>query len=531
MGEKSKGPAAMQDDNSIGFGRKVVIALALASVVLLFPHFKQTYEVMTAWADQSFYTRIMDVVGSGDARTALDFEYMGPSYIAAIAALKRMLGLDSIGAFVLLNRLCVALATSIPTAMSLSHDYRRNVLVALTFGAFVLSTPYIFMSSIPWSHFVYGLPATIFLIAVSLKQSWRTSAIAGLCVGVMATTRLFDTYVIAGLLVVAVLIDVAINRRIKWEQTGSFAAAFVVGYAAHFVVLGEFNIYQQYAGGMDHERFAGSTFRLGDLPVKLTQIFIDPCFYSVCSEVDYQKASMLVVQNDPTLSNWRMPFALQVPFYVAAVITGMLLLVRRPALLGHVFTDRPILIGLGSAIAIPIGYACYIMGGADQLKYGFSREIFTPTIFLMVCILILTGRDYLTRREKNWLVGGVVALSLVGLQIMPWAFGFPRIESTHIASMDAAETCDKDSCAVDVTYRNAAGDEITIPFDTLAYVEAECAGVGEPLISGVVDLDSYRYKKPQCADGYRIVAISTTTGVSRLARDKSTGGKIENGRQ
>lgn len=531
MRGKNEGAAAMQDDISIRFGHRVLIALVLVSVVLLFPHFKQTYEAMTVWADQSFYMRIMDAVGNGDARTALDFEYMGPSYIAAIAVLKRMLGLDSIGAFVLLNRLCVALAISVPTAMALSRDYRRNVLVGLTFGAFVLSTPYIFMSSIPWSHFVYGLPAAIFLIAIALKHSWRTAAVAGLCMGVMATTRLFDTYVIAGLLIVAALIDVAINRRIKWELVASFAVAFIAGYAAHFVVLGEFNIYHQYAGGMDHERFGSSTFRLNDLPVKLVQIFIDPCFYSVCSEVDYQKASMFVVQNDPTLSNWRMPFALQVPFYVAAVITGIFLLVRRPVLVGRVFADVPILIGLGSAIAIPVGYACYIMGGADQLKYGFSREIFTPTIFLMVCVLILTGRDYLTRQEKNWLVGGVVALSLGGLQIMPSAFGFPRIESTHIASMDAAETCDQDSCAVDVTYRNATGDEVTIPFDALAYLVAECAGGGEPLISGVVDLDSYRYKKPQCTDGYRIVAISTTTGISRLARDKSIGGKIETGRR
>lgn len=517
----------MQNDSLIGLGYRLVFALALASIVLLFPYFKQTYEAMTVWADQSFYMRIMDAVGRGDARTALDFEYMGPSYIAAIAALKRMLGLDSIGAFVVLNRLCVALAISIPTTMALSHDYRRNVLVALIFGAFTLSTPYIFMSSIPWSHFVYGLPAVIFLIAISPKQSWRTAALAGVCLGIMATTRLFDTYVVAGLLIVAALIDVAIKRRINWVLAGSFATAFITGYAAHFVVLGEFNIYHQYAGGMDHERFGDSTFRLDDLPVKLVQIFLDPCFYSVCSEVDYQKASMLVVQNDPALRNWRMPFALQVPFYVAAVITGILLLVRRPTLLGHVFTDRAVSIGLASAIAIPLGYACYIMGGADQLKYGFSREIFTPTIFLMVCILILTGRDYLTRREKNGLVGGVVALSLVGLQIMPWAFGFPRIESTHIASMDAAETCDKDLCAVDVTYRNSTGDEITIPFDTLAYLEAECAGGGEPLISGVVDLNTYRYKKPQCADGYRIVAISTTTGISRLARDRGIGGKIE----
>ncbi|CAN7678932.1 hypothetical protein [Mesorhizobium sp. LjNodule214] len=498
----------------------------LALVVLLFPHFKQTYEVMNGWADQSFYMRIMDTVGRGDARTALDFEYMGPSYIAAIAVLKRLFGLDSIGAFVLLNRLCVALAIATPTALALSHDYRRNVLVAATFVAFVLSTPYLFMSSIPWSHFVYGLPAAIFLIAMSLKQTWRTAALAGVCLGVMATTRLFDTYVIAGLLIVAALIDVAIDRRIKWDLAAAFAGAFVAGYAAHFFVLGQFNIYQQYAGGMAHESAGESVIRLDDVPIKLVQMFIDPCFYSVCSEVDYQKAALFVVQDDPTLSNWRMPFALQVPFYVAAVVVGLLLLIRRPALVGRVFTDRAILIGLGSAIAIPMGYASYIMGGADQLKYGFSREIFTATVFLMVCILILTRRDYLTRREKNWLVGGVFAISIVGLQIMPWAYGFLRLESTHIASMDAVETCDKDACAVDVTYRDAAGGEITIPFDSLAFLQAQCANGGKTFISEIVDLDSYRYQKPQCADGYQIVTISTTTGVARLARDKGIGGTV-----
>lgn len=505
--------------------------MALALVILLFPHYKQTYEAMNGWADQSFYMRIMDTVGSGDARTALDFEYMGPSYIAAVAVLKRLFGLDSIGAFVLLNRLCVALAIAVPAAMALSHDYRRNVLVGLTFAAFVLSTPYIFMSSIPWSHFVYGLPAVVFLIAMSLKQSWQTATLAGICLGVMATTRLFDTYVIVGFLIVAFLIDVAISRRIKWDLVAAFAGAFVSGYAAHFFVLGQFNFYHQYAGGMDHESAGGSNIRLDDLPIKLVQMFADPCFYSVCREVDYQKATMLVVQDDPTLSNWRMPFALQVPFYVATVVVGLLLLVRRPALIGSVFTDRAILIGLGSAIAVPVGYASYIMGGADQLKYGFSREIFTSTIFLMVCVLILAGRDYLTRWEKNWLVGGVFVISIVGLQVMPWTLGFPRIESTHIASMDAAETCVGESCAVDVTYRDAAGGEIIIPFDSLAYLQAQCVNGGETFISEVVDLDSYRYKKPQCAGGYRIVAISTTTGISRLARDKHVGGTIENGHQ
>jgi len=306
--------------------RPLIITAALVVVALLLPRFGRTYEVMRGWADQSFYMRLLDLADAGNVGEALSANYMGPTYIAMVQALKSAFALDSIGALVLLNRSFVALAIAVPVA---AYVGRRAVderfLAALgIFGLFLASTPFMYASSIPWSHYVSGLFGVSFLLALS----FRMPLVAGVALGLLATTRLFE----AGVLSILTVVYFGTVATVNWKGIdprkyihclGWAVFGFGIGYCAHVIVLGQIHFYYQYSGLIGStEAYNGSSIRFLDLPVKIVQFFIDPCYYSVCNRVDYQKTTILVSESDGGLLNWRMPFLLQLPFYAAVMVGG-----------------------------------------------------------------------------------------------------------------------------------------------------------------------------------------------------------------
>lgn len=502
--------------------------LLLISICLLFPDFGKVDEALREWGDQSTYMRILDDVDAGRTGEALKRQYMGPTYIAFIQAIKNLFGLDSARALVTLNKLSVVLGITFPVFVLgfLMRSSRAQAAGAfILFLTFLFSTPFLYVSTVPWSHFLLGALGATFLVSLRFRLGILCALILGVLLGLIATVRLFEFYGIAIMLALNFAVWIATTRAFSARRVGLLLGValigFVLGYVSHSIELGEISVFRQYSevrsDGMSREAFNGSVLRLQDVPVKLVQFFIDPCYYSYCNAVDYKKPTLLVSAADVGFNNWKLPFTLQVPFYAAAIIVGVALIGRRPSLASHVFTDPILLTGVGVAVGLPVGYAAYIMGGSLQLQYGFVREMFFPTLALLICLLHLLTRDYLSTPEKTALVVGVAFISVIGLQVLPHYFGFPRLENQHIASVSTQENCSEADCSIAVKYFNPRGTQIKIPFDRLAYVQIACA-YGSVLASDIVDLSSFRFPKLDCENGSLISAMSTTAGTARLVK-------------
>lgn len=510
---------------------QIGVAVLLIAIALFFPRFGGTYEAMRVWNDQALYMRILDMADTGQIMDALSINYMGPSYIALVQALKSAFALDSIGALVLLNRSFVALAVVTPVvAYGLVGpvDSRRLAAALGVYAVFLLSTPFMFSSSIPWSHYVFGLSGVLFVLSLSIPSRRISALCAGITWGIIATTRMFEAEALAGLIIAYLTIYACRKRALIKEYAlvlGFAAIGVFIGYFAHVLVLGRFHFYQQYSDLLTNESYLGSSLNVRDLPVKFIQFFFDPCFYSLCDYVDFQKYSTFVFESDQDFQNWRMPFTLQLPFYVATFIGGILILLRRPKHIGIVFTDPVMFVSLGAAVGLPLAYFSYIVGGSDQLKYGFVREMYFPSLCLMIVIIHLLTGPYLRTGEKTLLFCSIAAMALIGLQVAPSFYGYPRLTNTHIARVAAAERCADGSCSLSLSYFNPSGQQITIPFDRLAMVRFRCAG--ETTFAGVVDIEGFRYRRSDCPNGFEVIALSTTTGVSRLTRDEGVGGRIQ----
>lgn len=271
---------------------------------------------------------------------------------------------------------------------------------------------------------------------------------------------------------------------------------------------------------LESETYNGTSFQFADLPVKITQFFVDPCFYALCEYIDFKKDRYFVFESDRGLQHWRLPFVLQIPFYVATLIAGIIVLARRPKLVGAIFRDPVLFVGLGTAIGIPLGYISYMVGGSTQMKFGFVREMFLPALCLLIVATHLLTNSLLREGEKKLFFWSLALIAVIGLQVIPKVVGFPRLSDTHIARVEASEHCDGEECSLSLAYFNPSGQQITIPFDRFAMLRQDCAG--KTVFQGVVELTQFRYRPAEC-ENLEITALSTTTGSSRFARRKIGG--------
>lgn len=517
----------------------ILLSLILLLIMIAMPHFGQAYQAMSGWGDQNYYLRIMNDVDAGNIKKALQYNYMGPSYIAIITLIKRTLAVDNTSAFVITNRSAVFLAILAPFVVFAREQSRFvNADATLLYPGFVLcllflfGTVFIYASTIPWSHFIFGFFGTLLLLIIwQAKGEWRHFW-WGIGLGLCATIRLFDTYVIVSALTLyAVFPYITLQKRFSIFAIGQkegpillrLALGAVVGYTLHSLVLGHFHIYHQYGGAMSHEAFHGSVNTLHDLPVKVVQFLFDPCYYSLCQYEDFSRATMFLVQS-LSLSNWRMPFYIQLPFYFTTLVLLAAYLILYPKLIRRVLSDPLLIVCAIVSIGAPLAYFTYIMGGSSQLKYGFMREMFFPTLCLLVAALRLLTLSEVPAHSKYAFVGINAFVTILVLQVLTYWTGVPRLESTHVAKVQAEEICQGNQCRIRLHYFNKKGKELSIPFDRLAMVAMSCGD--EKPTTKIVELATFRYDKNACPHKRKIVALSTTTGSARLAALRGIGGVI-----
>ena len=298
----------------------------------------------------------------------------------------------------MLVRVFVGRTTSAPPSVSLSAQF---VFVALAFAA---GTWY--WSDVPWSHFFAAfLGVTLFVARFAPARVWPgAAALTGVVLGLLALTRTFElvALLLAWLIALALLWLVRLYRpalpRVSQLLWGAGALAATVG--AVYLATGKTDAFVLYENHLDRQSGAVEaaevartpTFSPSLVPIKVVQLFVEPCFYASCRVADYvgggeQELPLPLEESSGQERLWRLPLAVQLPALVflpvcILVVAGLVVwFVRhRERAAARARELRLLLETTIAATGIVVGYAASTMTGSAHLRYGFARDFLLPSL-------------------------------------------------------------------------------------------------------------------------------------------------------
>lgn len=471
---------------------------------LLLPASGWAAVMFDSWYDQKRdLAALRGVLADGRAPEIAN-DLIGPAYIAAGAAVHHITGLDAADALILLTRLSFVLA--IGCGVLLVRALVRGLVSApplVSLGAQILFVGLLFAagtwhwSDVPWSHFFAAFLAVSLYTArfVPTRATVLSAAIVGACLSLLWLTRTFE--LVAVVVAWAAVLALYALPRLR-EPTGSVVTRVVVGGAAFLVttaavhgVTGKrdlFLLYQERLGSQSGSVAAGEvaetpTFSVALIPTKLVQLFVDPCFDSLCSVSDYSgRASLspLLTEEAGNLRLWSLPLGVQLPSLLLAPLclaaVGVLVLVaaRRPGVLGSKARELRLLSEMTLAsVLIVIGYTASTLSGPPHLRYGFARDFLLPALLCAIVGVtlasvglwrVLSARRW-TRPSPEF-VYVVLAFATCAVLVLVLAIaraeGVPRIESRHLAAITYRASCRPEACAVSVVAESASGRRVSI---------------------------------------------------------------------
>ena len=460
-----------------------------------------------SWFDQMRdLEALRSVIEDGRADAIAD-NVIGPAYIGLAAVLHWITGLGPEDSLVWLTRASYALSVAValvlvrvlvrrlagaPPLVSLASQLG---LVALVFAA---GTWY--WSDVPWSHFLAAFLGVALYAARygPARVTSRYAALVGVVLALLALTRTFELVaVLAAWVAVAVLFGVLRLARPTFRAAPVLAGvgAFVVTTAAVYAATGKRGLFLLYSNHLDRQSGAvlpaevaeTPTFSPALVPVKLVQLFYEPCFYSLCTLSDYAGGTRPL---PPTLADasgaerlWRLPLAEQLPTLVLlplCLVACVALLVwvarHRDASASRVREVRAVWEMTTAAALIVLGYSASTMTGSSHLRYGFARDFLLPAMLTGVVAvalasawlwLLLGRRDASARGpspEARFVLAVVLgaAVAVTGV-VLARSYGLPRIESRQLETVTYRTSCGDGRCEASVEATTPAGERISIP--------------------------------------------------------------------
>jgi hypothetical protein len=464
---------------------------------LLLPVSGWASEMFASWLDQGRdLEALRQLIAHGHA-DAIASDGIGPAYIGLAALAHDVLRLSledsliavtrtsyvvSVAIGLVLVRVIVARWASPPPMISLAAQ--------IVFVAFVFAAGTWYWSDIPWSHFL----AACLAVAVYASRFTRdrpstiTAVLTGALLALLAATRSFEFMgvvlawgiVAAGFAVFRISPVLLSIRRLLVG-----AGAFVAATAAVYLATGKRDVFFLYGSSLDTQSGSLSgaevahtpTLSLGFIPAKLLQLFVDPCYLSLCSVSDYPTGG-----GDGTNQDfWSLPLAVQLPALVllplciAALAYLAVRAVRRRLGDSQLAAFRPMAEMTVAATGIVIGYAASTLTGPAHLRYGFARDFLLPALLSAIvavalgCIAVwrLLARRRVRRGFSPELrfvaISVVVALLVVGGTAYARTLGLPRLGSRHISALTYTSSCERETCDVSLAATGADGDPIRIP--------------------------------------------------------------------
>jgi hypothetical protein len=391
---------------------------------------------------------------------------------------------------VLLVRILVRRLTTAPPLVSLAAQF--------AFVGLVFATGTWHWSDVPWSHFVAAfLAVALYAVRfVPARLTLASAAAVGIVLSLLWLTRSFElaAVVIAWAVTFSLLWALRLRpaRVVRLGHVMSGAAAFLATTAVVYLVTGKRDLFFLYGGSLGHQSGnvrAGEiaetpTLSLSLIPTKLVQLFVDPCYDSLCSVSDYGGGAMLPPQQTGDAGNlrlWSLPLAVQLPALVllplCLVAAGALAVIaarRRGTNPGCARSIRLLLETTIASTGLVLGYAASTMTGPAHLRYGFARDFLLPALLTGIVAVALVSVALWTlvssrkrRRLSPEFTFGIVAFLGSALLVVVLAYaradGIPRIESRHIGSVVYEATCGGTDCQVSIAATTSAGRPIAIP--------------------------------------------------------------------
>ena len=225
------------------------------------------------------------------------------------------------------------------------------------------------------------------------------------------------------------------------------------------------------------------------MPTKLVQLFVEPCYRSLCSLSDYAGGARplpadLLPDGVESAGNerlWRLPLAIQLPSLVllplclVAVAVLVVWAVRnRTAARDRLRGIRLLAEMTIASTGIVVGYAASTLTGSAHLRYGFARDFLLPALLTAIAGVGLLSAGSLAppvaaRREKA--VTGVRVRRARGHGIR-LCRGRPRVRAFERDSADRGSqlgavtytaTCGDDTCRVAIDAETTSGESTSIP--------------------------------------------------------------------
>jgi hypothetical protein len=516
--------------------------LLWSGLYLLLPVSGWATEMFESWFDQSRdLEALRSLLADGHADAIAD-SVIGPAYIGAAALIHEVFGLSpedslvaltrasyvlSIAAGLVLVRVLVSRGSAAPRIVSLAAQV---VFMAVVFGA---GTWY--WSDVPWSHFFAAfLAVAVYAVRfVPAGPTIASSAMAGALLALLGATRSFEL-----LAVILAWGLAALGFRLlrfslpAWslQRVLVGAAAFVVTTGVVYLATDKRDVFFLYENHLDQQ--SGSvlqsevaqtpTFSLAFVPVKLVQLFVDPCYLSLCDVSDYD------LEGRRGVDLWSLPLAIQAP---ALVLLPLCLVGIGFLLVGHRRRStprdastraRPLVEMTIAATGLVVGYASSTLTGPSHLRFGFARDFILPALLTAIVAVVLGSNglwSFLGRRRTEGraapamlFVGIAIAVTVgvIAITVTARSSGLPRIESRHLADVTYTARCDGQNCDVRLVARTPQGSVISIPERSM--LTFGC-GSDHPEFSLYVATLGEVHVAPRCARPELVAAWPTVMGL------------------
>ena len=466
--------------------------------------------MLAQWADQvRDLTALKSLLAEGHS-AYIASNAIGPAYIGAAALLNKLLGISPEDSLVLLTR--ASYAASVALALVLVGVFVRRVFgvppmvsIAAQFSlvAMVFAMGTWHWSDVPWSHFfAMALVVAVYAARLTpLRLRAGHAVLIGLLLSLLSLTRSFEfaAVVLAWLIAAAILfaLRVRLLARPSIVNLLSGVAAFVVTWVVVNTATGKSGFFLLYGNHLDEQRATANgqdtivsvaqmpTFSPSFIPTKLVQLFVEPCYYSMCSISDYAggapSARGRFADAEGSELLWRLPLAVQLPSLVllpACVVVLAAAVVwaarhRRALELSATRGLQGLVEMTVAATGLVIGYAASTMIGSSHLRYGLARDFLLPALLTaVVAVALVTAGLWRLLASPSRRVSPesvIVVLSVVGAVVMvagaayARAYGIPRLEDHRLGTVSYTATCANGMCDIAVDARTTRGDRISIP--------------------------------------------------------------------
>jgi hypothetical protein len=465
--------------------------------------------MLRQWADQvRDLEALKSLIADGHAAT-ISANAIGPAYIGTAAAVHWLLGTSPENSLIVLTRasyaVSVALAlllvgvlvrrlVGVPPLVSIGAQF---ALLAMVFAAGTWH-----WSDVPWSHF-FAMALAIAIYAARFAPARLRAGhavVIGLLLSLLYLTRSFEfaAIVLAWLIGAALILAL----RLRPLRTPSFvnliagAASFAVAWVVVNVATGKSGFFLLYGNHLNEQRSTVDgraalvpvahmpTFSPSFVPTKLVQLFVEPCYYSMCSVANYAGGAPSARGEFADAAGsellWRQPLAIQLPslLLLPLCVVGVAVLLvwgarHRREVSGAARELQSLVEMTVAASGLVLGYAASTMIGSSHLRYGLARDFLFPALLTsVVAVTLASGGLWRLLSSRKWRVSpesGFVVLSVVAAFAMvagvayARAYGIPRLEGRQLGKVTYTASCRGGICDISVDAKTTHGHPMSIP--------------------------------------------------------------------